>query len=144
MLFSRLHLYASRSTHRRGLQHHVTDADGSNVRLDSDSMSDLQKTFARAKLAGLPLEPPLPPNILLEEENEDEGEEVNGIQQLPESEPDEDSSSASSASSAASTGTIKPNSKHLFAQPIGFVSFLLYGSTRYLNICNYLSSCKLL
>ncbi|KAL9604843.1 MAG: hypothetical protein Q9219_000291 [cf. Caloplaca sp. 3 TL-2023] len=65
-------------------------------------MSDLQKSFAKAKLAGLPLEPPFPSDAILEEE-EPEGEENDEIQPLPEPEQDEDSSSASSASSAAST-----------------------------------------
>ncbi|KAL8718521.1 MAG: hypothetical protein Q9225_004351 [Loekoesia sp. 1 TL-2023] len=73
-------------------------------------MSDLQRSFARAKLAGLPLEAALPPNALLEED-EHEGEGEDHLQPLPEPEQDEDSSSASSASSAASTGTIRPNSK---------------------------------
>ena len=81
-------------------------------------MSDLQRLFAKAKLAGLPFEPPLPPSFSEElEEEEDEDE----LQELPEPSPDEDSSSASSASSA---GTIRPSpSKHLFARPKGFVCF---------------------
>ncbi|KAL8642141.1 MAG: hypothetical protein Q9228_001133 [Teloschistes exilis] len=70
-------------------------------------MSDLQRSFAKAKLAGLPLEPPLPASALRDEPvHEDEAQ-------------DEDSSSASSASSASSTGTIKPNSKLFFARPDG-------------------------
>ncbi|MCJ1360682.1 MAG: Protein phosphatase methylesterase 1 [Icmadophila ericetorum] len=79
-------------------------------------MSDLQRSFAKAKLADLPFEPPLPPNSAEElEEEEDEDE----LQELPEPSPDEDSSSASSASS---TGTIRPSlSKHLFARPKGSV-----------------------
>ncbi|MCJ1422449.1 Protein phosphatase methylesterase 1 [Sticta canariensis] len=78
-------------------------------------MSHLQRSFAKAKLAGLPFEPPLPPNMFLEE---DEAEDQ--LKSLPESTADDDSSSASSASSASSTGTIKPSpSKHLFARPKG-------------------------
>ena len=87
-------------------------------------MSDLQRAFAKAKLAGLPFEPPLPPGQLLEDEEEDEGEEeADDLKPLPESSQDDDSSSASSASSASSTGTIRPSpSKHLFARPNkGFV-----------------------
>lgn len=80
-------------------------------------MSHLQRSFAKAKLAGLPFEPPLPLNTFLEE---DEAEDQ--MKSLPESAADDDSSSASSASSASSTGTIKPSpSKHLFARPKGFV-----------------------
>lgn len=80
-------------------------------------MSDLQRSFAKAKLAGLPFEPPLPLHAFLEE---DEAEDQ--LNSLPESTADDDSSSASSASSASSTGTIKPSpSKHLFARPKGFV-----------------------
>ena len=94
-------------------------------------MSDLQRSFAKAKLAALPFEPPLPANHLLrnedvddadEEEEEEEEEEVDDLKPLPESTQDDDSSSASSASSASSTGTIRPSpSKHLFARPKGFV-----------------------
>ncbi|KAL8940776.1 MAG: hypothetical protein Q9211_002119 [Gyalolechia sp. 1 TL-2023] len=72
-------------------------------------MSDLQKSFAKAKLASFPLEPPLPSATLVGED-EYAGEEGDEIQPLPESERDEDSSSASSASSVSSTGTIRPNS----------------------------------
>ncbi|KAL8963034.1 MAG: hypothetical protein Q9193_000651 [Seirophora villosa] len=84
-------------------------------------MSDLQRSFAKAKLAGLPTEPPLPPNALIER-NEFDEEDTDELQALPDSEQDEDSSSASSASSASSTGTIRPNSKHLFARPTGLSS----------------------
>lgn len=80
-------------------------------------MSDLQRSFAKAKLAGLPLEPPLPANAL-REEREREDEALRDVVPLPDSAQDEDSSSASSASS---TGTVKPNSKHFFARPDGFV-----------------------
>ena len=83
-------------------------------------MSDLQRSFAKAKLAGLPFEPPLPPSARLEEDEEEE--ENDELRALPESAPDDDSSSASSASSASSTGTVRPSpSKHLFARPKGFV-----------------------
>lgn len=87
-------------------------------------MSDLQRSFAKVKLAGLPTEPPLPPNVTIEE-NQFAEEDTDELQALLEPEQDEDSSSASSASSASSTGTIRPNSKHLFARPTGFV-YLLY------------------
>ncbi len=88
-------------------------------------MSDLQRAFAKAKLAGLPFEPPLPANALQEEYEEDE-DANDDLKPLPESTPDDDSSSASSASSASSTGTIRPSpSKHLFARPKGFVEFIL-------------------
>ena len=97
-------------------------------------MSDLQRSFAKAKLAGLPFEPPLPPDDLLEEgEEEEDGEgegENDDPKPLPESAQDDDSSSASSASSASSTGTIRPSpSKHLFARPNkGFVKHPLTSS----------------
>jgi hypothetical protein len=78
-------------------------------------MSDLQKSFAKAKLAGLP---PMPPEPFPEEE-----EETDGFTELPVDHPDDDSSSASSASS---TGTIKPTvQKKLFARPMGYISFSL-------------------
>lgn len=87
-------------------------------------MSDLQRSFAKAKLAGLPFEPPLPPSQLLEGEDEDEdedegeSEENDDLKPLPDAAQDDDSSSASSASSASSTGTIRPSSsKRLFARP---------------------------
>ncbi|KAL8978744.1 MAG: hypothetical protein Q9177_006319 [Variospora cf. flavescens] len=84
-------------------------------------MSDLQRSFAKVKLAGLPTEPPLPPNVTIEE-NQFAEEDTDKLQALLEPEQDEDSSSASSASSASSTGTIRPNSKHLFARPTGLSS----------------------
>lgn len=85
-------------------------------------MSDLQRSFAKAKLAGLPFEPPLPANQLHEDDEEDEPDD---LKPLPDSSQDDDSSSASSASSASSTGTIRPSpSKHLFARPKGFVQSL--------------------
>ena len=93
-------------------------------------MSDLQRSFAKAKLNGLPFEPPLPAHHLQEEVEEEEGEqedEIDDLKPLPESTQDDDSSSASSASSASSTGTIRPSpSKHLFARPKGFVTSSTY------------------
>lgn len=81
-------------------------------------MSSLQRSFAKAKLAGLPFEA-LPPNPFLEDDYLEEEERVDEFKSLPESMLDDDSSSASSASS---TGTIIPSpSKHLFARPKGFV-----------------------
>jgi hypothetical protein len=75
-------------------------------------MSDLQKSFAKVKLAGLP---PMPPETFFDEEETDE------FTELPGDHPDDDSSSASSASS---TGTIKPTvQKKLFARPMGCVCF---------------------
>ena len=76
-------------------------------------MSDLQRSFAKAKLAGFPVPPPIPLN------EADEQEDTDGLTELP---VDDDSSSASSASSASSTGTIIPSSdQRLFARPQGFV-----------------------
>jgi protein phosphatase methylesterase 1 len=74
-------------------------------------MSDLQRSWAKAKLAGLP---PMPPEPFGEEE-----EETDGFTELPIDHADDDSSSASSASS---TGTIKPTvTEKLFARPTGYV-----------------------
>ena len=82
-------------------------------------MSSLQRSFAKANLAGLPFETPLPPSSFLEDEYVEEEERADEFKSLPESMVDDDSSSASSASS---TGTIIPSpSKHLFARPKGFV-----------------------
>ncbi|KAI9745222.1 MAG: Protein phosphatase methylesterase 1 [Claussenomyces sp. TS43310] len=70
-------------------------------------MSDLQKSFAKAKLATLP--PVLPDTF-------DEQEEVEMQAELPEPQSDD----SSSASSASSTGTVKPTvAKNLFARPVG-------------------------
>ena len=75
-------------------------------------MSDLQRSFAKAKLAGLPFELPLPPQ---EDEENDEDGHFDDWRPSPDSAQDDDSSSASSASS---TGTIMPSpSKNLFARP---------------------------
>jgi len=93
-------------------------------------MSELQRSFAKAKLAGLPFDPPLPqlPSEILDAdladgEEEEEGEKDDDLKPLPDRRSaDDDSSSASSASSASSTGTIRPSpSRHLFARPKGLV-----------------------
>ena len=97
-------------------------------------MSDLQRSFAKAKLAGLPFDPPLPPNELYMNDGveEDEEDERDDVKPLPDSIQDDDSSSASSASSASSTGTIRPSpSKHLFARPKGFVLSLEFSCTTF-------------
>ncbi|KAI9879684.1 MAG: Protein phosphatase methylesterase 1 [Pleopsidium flavum] len=74
-------------------------------------MSDLQRAFAKAKLAALPPEPPM----LLDTEEQEEGSDSFG--EINRESHDDDSSSASSASS---TGTIRPSAtKHLFAKPKG-------------------------
>ena len=83
-------------------------------------MSNLQRSFAKAKLADLPVEAPmlLPDDI---EEEDEAGEDYLPPLPSPGAQTDDSSSSASSASSA---GTIKPSpSKHLFARPKGFVRF---------------------
>ncbi|KFY49083.1 hypothetical protein V495_00731 [Pseudogymnoascus sp. VKM F-4514 (FW-929)] len=78
-------------------------------------MSDLQRAFAKAKLAGLP---PVIPAPLVDLDEEEEGRD--GFPELPTERSDDDSSSASSASSASSTGTIRPtSSSRLFARPMG-------------------------
>lgn len=78
-------------------------------------MSDLQRAFAKAKLAGLP--PVLPEPFV---ELVDEDEERDSFPEPPTERSDDDSSSASSASSASSTGTIRPmSSSRLFARPQG-------------------------
>ena len=91
-------------------------------------MSDLQKAFAKSKLGGYPVNPPVPFNEVEEEE-----EEIEALGDLP---VDDDSSSASSASSASSTGTIIPSSnQNLFARPQGFVHSMYYSIT---GLTNYL------
>jgi protein phosphatase methylesterase 1 len=81
-------------------------------------MSDLQRSFAKAKLATFPQ----PPVVY----DEVEEEQADGIGELPEA-VDDDSSSASSASSASSTGTIIPSSdQRLFARPQGFAALLTF------------------
>lgn len=74
-------------------------------------MSDLQRSFAKAKLEKLGA---LEAQLLPEEEEEEEEE---GSSEAPLKHDDGDSSSASSTSS---TGTIKPlPSQNLFARPQG-------------------------
>ena len=78
-------------------------------------MSELQRAFAKAKLAGLP---PVVPEPLVDLGEEEEERDV--FPELPTERSDDDSSSASSASSASSTGTIRPtSSSRLFARPMG-------------------------
>ena len=83
-------------------------------------MSDLQRSFAKAKLAHLPFELPLLPSEEKENEGEDEKDanedDIFGdLRPSPDSAQDDDSSSASSASS---TATIIPSpNKNLFARP---------------------------
>jgi len=74
-------------------------------------MSDMQRAFAKAKLASYPIDPPV--------FNEVDEQDTDGFTEVP---VDDDSSSASSASSASSTGTIIPSSNQsLFARPLGSV-----------------------
>ena len=80
-------------------------------------MSDLQRSFAKAKLAALPFEPPLSAEEVDENDEDDanDGFEFADLRPSPDHAQDDDSSSASSASS---TGTIIPApSKNLFARP---------------------------
>lgn len=81
-------------------------------------MSELQRSFAKAKLAALPFQPPLPPEYTEEDEEnyeEEDEDEFGDLRPSPDLSQDDDSSSASSASS---TGTIIPSpSKNLFARP---------------------------
>lgn len=79
-------------------------------------MSDLQRSFAKAKLASYPATLPPP----FSEAGEDEDETDDGNTDIPQ---DDDSSSASSASSASSTGTIIPSqNQKLFARPQGLTA----------------------
>ena len=94
-------------------------------------MSDLQRSFARAKLAQLPPEPPFPSSLSADDyDGEDEIRPLPGEADDDEGLPadtatkagseDDSSSSADSASSASSTGTIKPEPrKGRFAKPRG-------------------------
>lgn len=81
-------------------------------------MSELQRSFAKAKLAALPFQPPLPPEYTEDDEEnyeEEDEDEFGDLRPSPDLSQDDDSSSASSASS---TGTIIPSpSKNLFARP---------------------------
>ena len=85
-------------------------------------MSSLHQSLAKAKLSGLPFNPPLPPgtppDILAEEDADDipfgdEEEAQDSLRPLSDhsSSAEDDSSSASSASSVDSTGTIRPNER---------------------------------
>ncbi len=81
-------------------------------------MSDLQRSFAKAKLASYPA---LPPTTFDEADEEEESDTFNTELVV-----DDDSSSASSASSASSTGTIIPSSNQkLFARPQGYSNLKL-------------------
>lgn len=85
-------------------------------------MSELQRAFAKAKMAGLPFDPPFPSDWSDHGDHVELGEEENvefdELKPLPDSTQDDDSSSASSASSTSSTNTIKPSpSKNRFARP---------------------------
>ncbi|KZF25988.1 protein phosphatase methylesterase [Xylona heveae TC161] len=78
-------------------------------------MSDLQRSFVKAKLARLPPEAPMSPEPL--REGHEDGESLDTLGILHHDPHDDD---ASSASSASSTGTIKPlASRNLFARPGG-------------------------
>ena len=105
------------------------------------TMSDLQRSFAKVKLANLPFEPPLPPSSVEdgkeeEEKKEDDDDELDSLKPVPDPTQDDDSSSASSASSASSTGTIRPSpSKLLFARPKGFVQSSTFYRYLLLYVC---------
>ena len=98
-------------------------------------MSDLQRSFAKAKISGLPFHPPPVPFAPLDVPIEDEAEEEydedefddDALRPLPSpSAISEDDSS--SASSASSTGTIRPSaSKRLFARPKGYAHAVSHG-----------------
>lgn len=76
-------------------------------------MSDLQKSFVKARLAKLPSDIPV----------SDEVEETARMAELQEED------DGSSASSASSTGTVRPSSGHnLFARPSGYVQLSHYTS----------------
>ncbi|MCJ1338806.1 Protein phosphatase methylesterase 1 [Bachmanniomyces sp. S44760] len=83
-------------------------------------MSDLQRSFAKAKLSNLPFDPPMPlnttlPENMLDEEGVNEAEDGT-LKPLPGSISTAKDDDSSSASSTSSTGTIMPEpSKHLFA-----------------------------
>ena len=82
-------------------------------------MSHLQRSFAKAKLAALPFDPPLP--IQGNEDFDDidqEDDQFDNCTPSPDPAQDDDSSSSSSASSASSTATIIPShTNNLFARP---------------------------
>jgi len=78
-------------------------------------MSDLQRSFAQARLASYPAVPPAAFDGVEEEEEADTFNTELVV--------DDDDSSASSASSASSTGTIIPSSNQkLFARPQGYLN----------------------
>lgn len=87
-------------------------------------MSDLQRSFAKAKLSNLPFNPPRPLNVLEDEASyyDEEAEDGDFLTPLPSpsgggGHSEDDSSSASSASSVSSAGTIIPSpSQRLFAR----------------------------
>ena len=82
-------------------------------------MSDLQRSFAKAKLATLPFEPSLPLDEDEENRQDNQGhqDDFSHLTPSPSPDPAQDDDS-SSASSASSTGTIIPSpSKNLFARP---------------------------
>lgn len=85
-------------------------------------MSDLQKSFLKAKLASLPPEAPMPPGVIMEDETEED--DLDRLPERTQDTPDDDSSSASSASS---TGTIRPvPHRNLFARPAGYDLSVLF------------------
>ncbi|KAL8714920.1 MAG: hypothetical protein Q9220_001433 [cf. Caloplaca sp. 1 TL-2023] len=99
-------------------------------------MSSLQRSFAKAKLAGFPSEAPLAAGAVIEdgEYEQDEDEESDQLPPLHETGADEDSSSASSASSASSTGTIRPNRRKAL-NPLPWTGF--FAQEHYLeNVSN--------
>ena len=80
-------------------------------------MSDLQRAFAKAKLAGYPA---MPPGSFDEAEEEEGTDAITELRVDTDLQVEDDSSSASSASSASSTGTIIPSSsRNMFARPQG-------------------------
>lgn len=87
-------------------------------------MSDLQRQFAKAKLASYPATMPPAPASFNEADEEEETDDFNTeLPEIPQG--DDDSSSASSASSVSSTGTIIPSSNQkLFVRPQGSVKSL--------------------
>ncbi|KAI9828702.1 MAG: Protein phosphatase methylesterase 1 [Thelocarpon impressellum] len=85
-------------------------------------MSDLQRSFIKAKLAHLPPMPPEPPEGLTAEEREDE-EAIGDLLETPQSPQDVDVDDSSSPSSTSSVGTVRPlPGRKLFARPKGLSS----------------------
>lgn len=87
-------------------------------------MSDLQRSFAKAKLTNLPFNPPAPLNALGEDLSyfdEIEEEADDGLRPLPSPSGSTLEDDSSSASSASSTGTIVPSpGRKLFARGKGY------------------------